>query len=237
MMTVILITELILNNKKYQVLKILIIAAHPDDEILGVGGTILKHSINGDEVEAIILATGITSRIGESKDKIEKLRVDSKKVCKLLKMKKVTHHNFPDNKMDSVPLLDVVKVIEDKISKFKPEKIFTHHYNDLNIDHRITYQATLTACRPINSTVNEIICFEIPSSTEWNYPQKFNPNYFVNISKQLKMKIKAMETYKGEIRKFPHPRSSKYLKVLAEKWGAVSGNNAAEAFEIIRKIE
>ena len=236
-MTVILITELILNNKKYQVLKILIIAAHPDDEILGVGGTILKHSINGDEVEAIILATGITSRIGESKDKIEKLRVDSKKVCKLLKMKKVTHHNFPDNKMDSVPLLDVVKVIEDKISKFKPEKIFTHHYNDLNIDHRITYQATLTACRPINSTVNEIICFEIPSSTEWNYPQKFNPNYFVNISKQLKMKIKAMETYKGEIRKFPHPRSSKYLKVLAEKWGAVSGNNAAEAFEIIRKIE
>jgi LmbE family N-acetylglucosaminyl deacetylase len=218
-------------------LKILVIAAHPDDEILGVGGTILKHSINGDEVEAIILATGITSRIGESKDKIEKLRVDSKKVCKLLKMKKVTHHNFPDNKMDSVPLLDVVKVIEDKISKFKPEKIFTHHYNDLNIDHRITYQATLTACRPINSTVNEIICFEIPSSTEWNYPQKFNPNYFVNISKQLKMKIKAMETYKGEIRKFPHPRSSKYLKVLAEKWGAVSGNNAAEAFEIIRKIE
>ena len=218
-------------------MKILVIAAHPDDEILGVGGTILKHSINGDEVEAIILATGITSRIGESKDKIEKLRVDSKKVCKLLKMKKVTHHNFPDNKMDSVPLLDVVKVIEDKISKFKPEKIFTHHYNDLNIDHRITYQATLTACRPINSTVNEIICFEIPSSTEWNYPQKFNPNYFVNISKQLKMKIKAMETYKGEIRKFPHPRSSKYLKVLAEKWGAVSGNNAAEAFEIIRKIE
>jgi len=219
------------------VLKILIIAAHPDDEILGAGGTMLKHSVNGDEVEAIILARGITSRNNESKDKIENLRADSKKACKLLKMKKVTHYDFPDNKMDSIPLLDVIKVIEDKIRNFKPEKIYTHHYGDLNIDHRITYQAALTACRPINTSVNEIICFEIPSSTEWNYPQNFNPNYFVNITKQLNMKIKAMERYKGEIRKFPHPRSSKYLKVLAEKWGAVSGNNAAEAFEIIRKIE
>ncbi len=218
-------------------MKILIIAAHPDDEVLGVGGTILKHSVKGDEVEAIILATGITSRSGEPKDKIEKLRADSKKACKLLKMKKVTHYDFPDNKMDSVSLLDIVKVIEDKIEKFKPEKIYTHHYGDLNIDHRITYQATLTACRPINTSVNEIICFEIPSSTEWNYPQNFNPNYFVNITKQLNIKIKAMKTYKSEIKKFPHPRSSKYLRILAEKWGAVSGNNAAEAFEIIRKIE
>jgi len=224
-------------------LKVLTIAAHPDDEVLGAGGTMLKHAMNGDEVHVLIMATGITSRLSDKniskKDilNIEKLKSHSKKASSLLNVKKLTHNSLPDNEMDSIPLLEVVKIIEEKIEKFKPEKIYTHHYGDLNIDHRITYNAVLTACRPIKTSVKEIVCFEIPSSTEWNYPQKFNPNYFVNITKQLNKKIKAMEEYKGEIRKFPHPRSSKYLRVLAEKWGAVSGNNAAEAFEIIRKIE
>lgn len=224
-------------------MKVLTIAAHPDDEVLGAGGTMLKHAMNGDEVHVLIMATGITSRLSDKniskKDilNIEKLKSHSKKASSLLNVKKLTHNSLPDNEMDSIPLLEVVKIIEEKIEKFKPEKIYTHHYGDLNIDHRITYNAVLTACRPIKTSVKEIVCFEIPSSTEWNYPQKFNPNYFVNITKQLNKKIKAMEEYKGEIRKFPHPRSSKYLRVLAEKWGAVSGNNAAEAFEIIRKIE
>ncbi len=235
-------------------MKILVISAHPDDEILGMGGTILRHTTSGDIVKIIILATGITSRknvkdqnspkyeTNKAEDqkmvkKIEKLKIDSKKACKILKVDDVTHYDFPDNEMDSIPLLKVVKVIEKNIQEFKPDLIYTHHHGDLNVDHRIAYNATLTACRPIGTSVKEIICFEIPSSTEWNYPVSFNPNYFVNISKQIDNKIKAMEMYKSEIREFPHPRSSKYLRVLAEKWGAASDNLAAEAFEIIRKIK
>lgn len=235
-------------------MRILIVAAHPDDDVLGMGGTMLKYSKNGDEVKVIFLATGITSRknpghsnlpkyeINKKESKILSkeiihLRSQAKKACKLLSVNKVNFYDFPDNEMDTVPLLKIIKTIEKEISIFKPEKIFTHHYNDLNIDHRIAYNATLTACRPIGISVKEIICFEVPSSTEWNYPSNFVPNYFVNITNQLDKKIKAMETYKTEIKKFPHPRSSKYLKINAGKWGAVSGHSASEAFEIIRKIE
>ena len=235
-------------------MKILVVVAHPDDDILGMGGTMLKYSKKGDQIKVIFLATGITSRkksghtnatkyeVNKKEEKnmcdeITVLRSQAKKACKSLLVNNVNFYDFPDNEMDSVPLLKIIKVIEKEIRSFKPEKIFTHHYNDLNVDHRVVYNATLTACRPINTPVKEIICFEVPSSTEWNYPSNFMPNYFVNIDKQIDKKIKAMEIYRNEIKKFPHPRSSKYLKINASRWGGVSGNSSAEAFEIIRKIE
>lgn len=235
-------------------MNILTIVAHPDDEVLGVGGTMLKHAEAGDKVSVIYMATGITSRRqsnyqnvasyelnltehGKMKHEIELLRNDAKKACKLLGVKNTIFYDFPDNEMDSVPLLKIVKTIEKEINKNKPDVIFTHHHGDLNVDHRIVYNATLTACRPFGNTISELICFESPSSTEWNYPASFNPNYFVDIHKQLEKKIKAMESYRNEIRQFPHPRSSKSLRAIAEKWGTTSGNKAAEAFEIIRKIE
>lgn len=234
-------------------MKILVIAAHPDDEILGMGGTILKHRKKGNDVRVIFLATGITSRrttkyknstkyeTNENETKImnneiKSLRKNATSALKLLKVNDVNFYDFPDNEMDSVSLLRVVKTIENEISKFKPDLVYTHHRNDLNIDHKICYNATLTACRPINNQI-EIISFEVPSSTEWNYPVIFNPNNFVNISKELTSKINALKMYKNEIRKFPHTRSTKYLKINAEKWGSVSGYEAAEAFEIIRKYE
>lgn len=235
-------------------MNILVIVAHPDDEILGAGGAILKHTQKGDIVKIIYLATGITSRrksghhnissyesktndVKHMKKEIEDLRNDARKACSLLKVKNVKFYEFPDNEMDSIPLLKVVKTIETEIEMHKPTRVYTHHYGDLNVDHQIVYEATLTACRPVNTTVKELICFEIPSSTEWNYPITFNPNYFINIKSQLEIKIKAMEAYKNEIRKFPHPRSSENLRVVAKRWGGVSGNEAAEAFEIIRMIE
>ncbi len=165
------------------------------------------------------------------------LRTNAKKAAKILKVDTVLFHDFPDNELDSIPLLKIVKVIENEIEKFKPNRIYTNHYNDLNVDHRIIYNATLTAARPIENGISEIISFEVPSSTEWNYPNRFNPNYFVSIDNQLKEKILAFEMFEGEIRKFPHPRSSKSLQLNAERWGTVSGNLSAEAFEIIRKIE
>ena len=235
-------------------MKILIIAAHPDDEILGMGGTILKHAKNGDKIRTIYLATGITSRRGsgyenfakydvtdkeknDMKRQISNLRKNTKKANNLLKVNSYDFYDFPDNEMDSVSLLKIIKTLENEIKKFQPEKIYTTHRNDLNIDHRITFQATLTACRPGTSKVKEILSFEVPSSTEWNYPINFIPNFFVNISKELDKKLKAMSYYEHESRKFPHPRSTKNLELIAQRWGSVSGVGAAEAFEIIRKLD
>ena len=235
-------------------MNILVIVAHPDDEVLGMGGTMLKHSKKGDHVRVIYMATGITARrssryqnatnyesnkkeMKKMKKEIQAIRNDARKACGILKVNDIAFYEFPDNEMDSVPLLKIVKVVEQEISKMKPDKIYTHHYGDLNIDHRSVYNATLTACRPVNSPVKELICFEVPSSTEWNYPNTFNPNYFVNINDQLVQKIKAMEAYKNEIKKFPHPRSSQNLRITAGRWGSISGQESAEAFEIIRRIE
>jgi len=228
-------------------LKILIVAAHPDDEILGMGGTILKHAQDGCEIKIIYLATGITSRKRYSENKLVQnedtnseilsLQNDAIKASKLLGVKKTSFYEFPDNEMDSVPLLKIVKVIEKEIKNHKPDIVYTNHFGDLNIDHRTTFNATLTACRPHNSKIKQILSFEVLSSTEWNYPQKFNPNCFENIETQLKQKIKAMAQFKTEIRKFPHPRSEENISNNAKKWGSVSGQKAAEAFEIIRMIK
>ena len=133
-------------------------------------------------------------------------------------------------------LLKIVKILEREIKEFQPEKIYTTHKGDLNVDHQIAFQATLTACRPGTNNVKEILSFEVPSSTEWNYPISFNPNFFVDITTELDKKLKAMACYENESRKFPHPRSSKSLQSIAYRWGSVSATQAAEAFEIIRKI-
>lgn len=232
-------------------MKILVIAAHPDDEVLGMGGTILRHSNVGDKIKIIYLATGITSRkkysnkaktknqnkTENSEYSIQQLRRDTKKSSQILKVSNINFYDFPDNELDSIPLLKLVQVIENEIIQFKPNIIYTNHFGDLNVDHRITYNATLTACRPLGNKIKELISFEVPSSTEWNYPKRFNPNYFINIEKELPKKIKAFEMFKSEIRKFPHPRSSKNLRLNAERWGSVSGFKAAEAFEMIRKLE
>ena len=234
-------------------MNVLIIAAHPDDEILGMGGTIAKHASQHDNVTIVYMATGITARrdplesepeiknipekIQEKwQQEIKKLQQDAKKSAKLLKVKNVKFFDFPDNEMDGIHLLKVVKVIEKEIESVKPDVIYTNHYSDLNVDHKVVYNATLAACRPSSFPVKEIISFEVLSSTEWSYPYNFNPNYFINIEKYLEKKIKAMELFTSEIRKFPHPRSSKNIKYVAGRWGSVSGFKAAEAFELIRQI-
>ncbi|NWJ20963.1 PIG-L family deacetylase [Marine Group I thaumarchaeote] len=235
-------------------MNILIIAAHPDDEVLGMGGTIAKHTSQHDTVSIIYMATGITGRreLSESEYEIKnipkkiqedwqkeigKLRQDANKSARLLKVKNVKFFDFPDNEMDGIHLLKVVKVIEKEIKTAKPDRIYTNHYGDLNVDHKVVYNATLVACRPTNFPVKEILSFEVLSSTEWSYPYNFNPNYFINIEKYLGKKIKAMELFVNEIRKFPHPRSSENIKHVARRWGSVSGFNAAEAFELIRRLD
>jgi LmbE family N-acetylglucosaminyl deacetylase len=223
---------------------ILVIAAHPDDEVLGCGGTIARLAQKGHDVYIAILGEGITSRFQEMDQEdqllIETLHTCTRKVAELLGAKDLFLYNFPDNRFDIVPLLDIVKTIENLIDKIKPEIVYTHHGGDLNIDHKISFRATMTATRPMKGIfVKELYTYEVPSSTEWSFNQfepNFIPNVFVDISKTLDLKIKAMELYEGEVRPFPHPRSIKALCASAENWGSTVGLEAAEAFQLIRKI-
>jgi len=222
--------------------KILVIAAHPDDEILGCGGTAARLVKERNEVYTMILAEGITSRNGtrqreKRKKEIAQLKKQVHEANRIIGVKEVFTFNFPDNRFDSVPLLDIVKVIEEIKNKVKPEILFTHYEKDLNIDHRITYQAVLTAARPLaGETVKEIYSFEILSSTEWNYPLRFNPDCFFDISGTIDIKTVAMEKYKSELREFPHPRSLKGIRLNAENWGMKTGLPLAEAFKVVRMI-
>ena len=217
--------------------KILIIAAHPDDEILGCGGTILKLKKN-NLIKVIFMTNGTDAR-GKNKKASQKRIRGCLNLFKKLKLNKPLILNFPDNKMDSVPLLKIVKKIEEILSKFNPEVVFTHFDGCLNIDHQITFKAAVTACRPLKKTsVKKILSFEVPSSTEWalSKDKKFQPNYYIDISKYIKEKILLMKYYKDEIRPFPHSRSLKSIKTLSEYRGASAGVKNAEAFYLYRYL-
>lgn len=226
-------------------MKILIIAAHPDDEVLGCGATMAKHANNGDEVHVVILVEGITSRDGKrSREKrntdLLQLAKSANKANSILGVKSLTLHNFPDNRMDSMDILDVIKVIEDHISRIKPDTVYTHHAGDLNIDHRIVNTAIMTACRPQpESPVRKILFFEIPSSTGWHVPdpaQSFIPNWFEEVSGTLPTKLKALQVYKSEMKPWPHARSLKAVEHLAKWRGSSVGMEAAEAFSLGRVL-
>lgn len=225
--------------------KILVIAAHPDDEVLGCGATMAKHAVNGDEVHVAILAEGVTSR--DEKRSREKRNTDLSQLAKsankansILGVKSLTLHHFPDNRMDSLDMLDVIKVIEDHVSRIKPDTVYTHHVGDLNIDHRITNTAVMTACRPQpGSSVKKILFFEVPSSTGWHVPepaQSFVPNWFEEVSSTLPTKLKALQAYKSEMKLWPHARSLKAVEHLARWRGASVGLEAAEAFSLGRVL-
>jgi len=217
--------------------KILIIAAHPDDEILGCGGSIFQFKKNS-LIKVVFLTNGVSAR-GNSKKNIEKRKNECLKLFRHLDIEKPIFFNFPDNQLDKIPLLKIIKKIEKILYSFKPNAVFTHYENCLNIDHKIAYQATITACRPINNTsVKKILSFEIPSSTDWAvYKGKnFQPNYFIDISKVIKKKLEAMNFYKSEIKKYPHSRSLKGIKSLASVRGTSSGLRYAEGFMLVRSI-
>ncbi len=224
-------------------MNVLVIAAHPDDEVLGCGGTIARLAKEGNSVYTLILGEGVTSRDEKrdrhkNKKELEMLKINIKTANKLIGVKNTFVFDFPDNRFDTVALLDIVKTVEKVKQRINPDIIFTHHHGDLNIDHQITFKVVMTAFRPLNSEkVREIYSFEVPSSTEWNAPSPhlyFMPNYFVDISKTLALKVKAFKEYKSEVREFPHPRSPESLSIYAERWGIQVGLKAAEAFTVVR---
>lgn len=225
---------------------ILTIAAHPDDEVLGCGGTMARLSEEGHEVHVLILAEGLTSRevTRDRESQLSELHTlsnQAKNANYLLGVKSVELHDFPDNRMDSIDRLDVIKVIEKKIEEIQPYIIFTHYGNDLNIDHRITNDAVVTACRSYpNQIVKELYFFEVPSSTEWQIStgsSSFQPNVFFHLSsEQMEKKRKSLSIYESEMREFPHARSIEAVDALAKWRGASSGHSWAEAFVMGRLL-
>ncbi len=227
-------------------MRALIVAAHPDDEVLGCGATAARLVREGHQVNIAILAEGITSRslTREEADaaQVRTLRGHAQKAAKILGVEEssLSLHGLPDNRLDSVPLLDVVKMVEEIVKRVAPERIYTHHPGDLNIDHAVVSRATMIATRPMQGCpVKEVYQFEVPSSTEWAFQQfepAFRPNVFMDVSETLELKVKAMACYESEARTFPHPRSAEALRVIAKRWGTVVGCDAAEAFQLVRAV-
>jgi len=224
---------------------ILIIVSHPDDEVLGCGATIARLTKEGHKVYISIFGEGITSRYqlreGADYPAVKTLHSCSRQVAKKLGASDVLFYNLPDNRFDTLPLLDIVKIVEEMIERLRPTVIYTHHIGDLNIDHSILSRAVLTATRPVRGCpVRDIYAFEVASSTEWAFGQLqpiFRPNIFVDIYDTLETKIEAMSIYESEKRSFPHPRSSDALRASARRWGSMVGVKAAEAFELIRSLK
>lgn len=225
-------------------MRVLVLAAHPDDEVLGCGGTIAWHVDQGHEVAIHLMAEGATSRTDvpdrvAMSSELEGLRRSAREAAAILGAS-ITFDSYPDNRMDSVDLLDVVKSVERVIAEFEPERIYTHHSGDVNIDHRIVHQAVVTACRPMpGQCVRSLLFFESPSSTEWQpaaSSSMFAPNWFVSIASTMDRKRAALKAYASEMRGFPHPRSLEAIEHLACWRGASAGVPAAEAFMLGRAV-
>jgi LmbE family N-acetylglucosaminyl deacetylase len=225
----------------------LVIAAHPDDEVLGCGATMARISSENGVVQSMFLTNGESSRFpslhhasGEQDEKIARRMESAQSAALILGSLPPKFYSFPDNSLDSVPLLEIAKTIEEVIQEFRPSRIFTHYSGDLNIDHQKVHEATLVACRPQSgNVVEEIICFEIPSSTEWRSPTlglNFSPNFFVSAKGFESKKFEALTAYGSEMREFPHPRSKEAISALMTWRGSTSNLHSAEAFVLARGI-
>ena len=222
---------------------ILVFAAHPDDELLGVGGTVRRRVDEGADARAVILAEGMTSRSDHREDteqsELIRLQEDARKAAEEVGYASIEFCGLPDNRMDSVELLDIVKLVSGYVEKYHPDTVFTHHHGDLNIDHRITCEAVLTACRPVGKyCVRRIYAFETPSSTEWNYiyQEPFTPNVYVDVTDTLEAKIRGMACYRTESTVYPHPRSPEALRALGQYRGSHAGLRMAEGFILLREV-
>lgn len=233
--------------------QILIVAAHPDDEVLGCGATIARHAQAGDRVHILILADGVSARANPREDGVDnetgsatQAMLDARTAAaraaaRILGAQPPRLLGLPDNRLDTLPLLDIVRQVEAVLAELRPQRVYTHHAGDLNIDHRITHQAVMTACRPLpDAACRHILCFEVPSSTEWQTPRAadaFLPNWYVDVRATLTCKLDALRAYSDELRPWPHPRSVEAIEHLSRWRGASIGVHAAEAFMLARAVE
>ncbi len=216
---------------------ILVVAAHADDEALGCGGSIARHAAEGDVVRVLFLADGVSSRDAGGDAQAQRRLAAAQQAAEILGVRAQRFLALPDNRLDTVALLDVVRPLEAAIAEWRPEVIYTHHHGDLNVDHRVAHQAVLTACRPQpGACVRTVLAFETVSSTEWSAHdlRPFAPTWFVDISAFLDIKLRALAAYAEEMRAAPHARSMEGLRHLAHHRGHSVGMAAAEAFMPVR---
>ena len=223
----------------------LVVAAHPDDEVLGCGGTMARFARDGRDVHVLLLADGETARTDNTSSPTAVAQVAARKVAaeragKTLGCASVDVLTLPDNRLDGIELLDIVKPIEALVARFRPSIVLTHHSHDVNVDHNVVHEAVLAACRPQpGRSVEQLLFFEVASSTEWRpagSAESFHPNWFVDIAATLTLKLEALSVYEAELRPFPHPRSCEAVEALARWRGASAGLRAAEAFVLGRNI-
>ena len=223
--------------------KILIIAAHPDDEVLGMGGTIAKLVMDGKEVDLLIVTDGSSSQYRDSdnlQEIIEGKKQETRRCADILGIKNIYYGGLPDMKLDAIPHIEVNHAIERTIDLVKPDTVFTHFWGDVNCDHQNVYKSTMVAVRPVlGQVVKELYCYRVPSSTEWT-PNKadtmYMPNVFIDISEVTSVKYEAFACYSTELRDYPHPRSVQYLKETDKAAGLRVGLLAAEEFVLLRQL-
>jgi len=221
---------------------VLVVAAHPDDEVLGCGGSIAKHAQRGEHVAVCFLSDGVTSRGSgpQAEAQLNRRRTAALSAAEILGVAEVRFGDLPDNRMDGLELLTVARSVEDHLREFAPATVYTHFSGDLNVDHRLTHEAVMTACRPQPASgVVTVLQFETTSSTEWRAPSAsfaFQPDWFVDITSTIDDKLRALDAYAEELRAWPHARSRDALEHLARWRGATVGRPAAEAFALARHI-
>ena len=234
--------RLVMNSRNQ---KVLVVAAHPDDEVLGCGGTISRHADFGDQVQVLVVAEGATSRHQDRDrvqvvDELSALAQGAQMAGSILGAAGVELLDLPDNRLDSLDRLDLIKRIEERVDHHNPSCVYVHHAGDVNVDHRRLHEAVVTACRPSpGHVVKRLLSFEVASSTEWQVPGSapaFQPNWFVDISTQWERKREALEAYASEMRSWPHARSLEAVEHLARWRGAQVGVEAAEAFCLLRQL-
>lgn len=217
--------------------QVLVVAAHPDDEVLGAGGTIAKHTARGDAVSVIILTEGASVQFPGEPEKIELKKMQARKVARMLGIHEVFFGNFPDQQLDMQPIITVASFIEGVIEKIRPQIVYTHHFTELNRDHRTAYEATSVAVRPFSlPLVERLLCFSVDTVSDWGQGVA-QYNVFSDISETLEAKLQAMRIYETEVRRPPHPRSLEALRQIAERNGVIVGLQAAEMFQLVLEVQ
>jgi len=218
--------------------RVLVIAAHPDDELLGLGGTVARHAAAGDEVTAVIVSEGATSRYASGAD--EALRESARAAAAVLGTREPLFLGLRDQYLDAQTILEVIRPVEEAVRSARPDIVYTHHWGDLNRDHRVVSEAVMVACRPVGDGYPpRLYCFETPSSSEWSstdHSLQFVPNHFVDIAATVDVKLRAMACYQTEVRPAPHPRALESLRARAAYWGQIVSRPYAEAFVLVREV-
>lgn len=216
-------------------MKVLVIAPHPDDEILGCGGTIIKHSQAGDEVFRCLVTKAYTPDWSE--EFLRARQVEIKASGEIVGIKKTYFLDFSTAKLDTVPQKELNEALSKAVKEVEPDVLYIPHQGDIHKDHRLVFESSLVAARLTGSRIKKILSYETPSETEWGQAiEPFIPDIYVNVSKTFDKKIEAMKAYKSEIREYPHPRSLEVLRVIAQKRGSEAGIELAEGFALIREI-